>query len=96
MLGETGGLSLSPGWDRVHLGDASPMKSKGHVCSLGKGVAVRLSAGMVEPPQFDSRAEHLAYWSLFQMQEAGLGGNQSHGADVVIGWGDTHCITDII
>lgn len=56
---------------------------------------MRLSAVVVEPPQLDSTAEHLAFWRLFQMQRAGLGGNQGHDADVAIGWEATCCITDI-
>lgn len=65
------------------------MLSKGHVCSFGKGWGageVRLSIAVVEPLQPNSTAEHFAFWRLFQMQWAGLGGNQGHGADVVIAY----------
>lgn len=37
MLGERGGLRCSPGWDWAHVGDASPVKSKGHVFRFGRG-----------------------------------------------------------
>lgn len=78
MLGERGGLRCSLGWDQAHVGDASPVKSKGRVCRFGRrggdGMGdMRLSAVVVESPQLDSTAEHLAFWRLFQMQTGRTG-----------------------